>query len=301
VKPLALDEIAGPERYEALRADFRAAVIAHKRQRRLAVGEKVTLVFEDRETLRFQVQEMLRVERIRDPVLVQKELDVYNELMPGPRELSATLFVEITDAAQIRPELDRLIGIDEHVALVLGDGKDEEQIRARFDPKQMEEDRISAVQYIRFRLDPAQVERFADLGVPAGIRIDHPHYTRETGLPPAVRASLIGDLTREPEPLLPLSASEAGAPAGGDAALVFARGRVRVLRPAEPLGPGHRIVEVEPAAGLLEADAALHAEVLAVVLELARDVRNRHGRCRIQADADAPDARLRWHVLAAPR
>ena len=98
------------DRYEAVRPELRAAIIEHKRERRVPVGDRVTLVFEDRETLRWQVLEMARVEQIRDRDALQRELDVYNELVPGEDELSATLFVEIPDLERIRPELDRLIG-----------------------------------------------------------------------------------------------------------------------------------------------------------------------------------------------
>jgi len=143
VRPLTLDEIADLDTYERLRPRFHERVVALKRDRRVPVGERVTAVFENRETLRFQVQEMCRVERIADPRKVQQELDVYNELVPGENELSATLFIEITDLESIKPELDRLVGLDEHVSLWIGD----ERIPASFDPKQMEEDRISAVQY----------------------------------------------------------------------------------------------------------------------------------------------------------
>jgi len=202
VRPLSAEELVDLDRYAGLRDAYRAAVIAHKRSRRVSVGEKVTLVFEDRETLRFQVQEMLWVERIRSPRAVQHELDVYNELMPGAHELSATLFIEITERERIREELDRLIGIDEHVCLVMGEGEREERIPARFDPKQMEEERIAAVHYVRFALEEPQVERFADLRCPLRLRIDHPSYRRETPLAPETRASLLGDLCGEPEALL---------------------------------------------------------------------------------------------------
>ena len=169
MRPLSLEEIVPRDRYAALRPGFRDAIIAHKRNRRMAVGERVTLLFEDRETLRFQVQEMVWVEGIGEPEKIQREIDVYNELMPGDRELSATLFIEITDLAEIRPELERLVGLDEHVALSLGTGRDAEAIPARFDTKQFEQDRISAVQYIRFGLSDSQAHRFADLGVRAAI------------------------------------------------------------------------------------------------------------------------------------
>ena len=233
MRPLAREEIVPLAAYGGVRDAFRSAVIAHKRDRRVAVGPSVTLVFEDRETLRFQVQEMLWVERIAEPERVQHELDVYNELMPGVRELSATLFVEITEPGRIRAELDRLVGIDEHVALVLGRGAGERALRARFDAKQMDEDRISAVQYIRFALDEAAVAAFAEPESHAALRISHPNYAHEAELQGAVRASLVAGLRSDPHSLVPplpadapparargplLERRRAGGPPGGAAA-----------------------------------------------------------------------------------
>ena len=176
MKPLVLEDIVDREKYVELRPNYRAAVIDYKRSRRLAVGENITLLFEDRETLRFQVQEMVWVESITLPEKIQHEIDTYNELVPADRELSATLFIEITESAEIRAALDRLIGVDEHVSLIVGEDSEAIEIDAQFDPKQMEEDRISAVQYIRFALDPAQVRRFCDPEAPARVCIDHPNY-----------------------------------------------------------------------------------------------------------------------------
>ncbi len=298
MRPLALRELVDLDRYALLRQDYRTAVIAYKRRRRVALGEKLTLVFEDRETLRFQVQEMLWVERIRDPALVQKELDVYNELMPGERELSATLFIEITELAEIRAELDRLIGIDEHVALLLGAGAAAETIPARFDPKQLAEERISAVQYIRFPLDPPQARRLSDPAVPARLRSDHPNYAREAELPAEVRRSLLADLGGEPEPLLD-PGTQPQAPAGGS--VLFTRGRVRARRAEQPLGREHLIVEPIEAVALFEAEPALRAEVFEVVIELAREIAARHAGCRIHTDAGPAAEPMRWHVYAAPR
>ena len=207
MKPLAIEEILDAEAYEAVRDAFRRAVIEHKRNRRLPVGDRVSLIFEDRETLRFQVQEMLRAERTRTAEGIQHELDVYNELMPGEDELSATLMIEITDAVEIRPELDRLIGLDEHVALVLGEGGGEETIRATFDPRQMEEDRIAAVQYVRFPLGAEGARRFRDPDVPARVRLSHPHYAHQAGIPAPMRESLIRDLEDATPPLLDVAHS----------------------------------------------------------------------------------------------
>lgn len=290
---LGPEDILPLEDYLQVREALRDAVIAHKRDRRVAVGDRVTLVFEDRETLRWQVQEMCRVEQVRAHEAVQQELDVYNELVPGDGELSATLFIEITEAASIRAELDRLIGIDEHVALGIGD----EEVRAAFDPSQLEEDRISAVHYLRFRLSPDQAARFEDPSVPLALRIDHPHYAASTELPLATRRSLSRDLRGESPPLLDPSALPA-ARAQGQAPRQ--RGRARVLPASAPRGPGHRVVAaVDEEVSFAEADAALLADVFALVQEVAREVRDAHGGCRVSLDGSARP--LRVHIEPARR
>jgi hypothetical protein len=297
MRPLARDEIIPLAVYPRVRDAFRSAVIAHKRARRLAVGPSVTLVFEDRETLRFQVQEMLLVERIDEPERVQHELDVYNELMPGRRELSATLFVEITEPGRIRAELDRLIGIDEHVALVLDAGADQRALRARFDTKQLDEDRISAVQYIRFALDEADVAALADPERYAAVRISHRNYGHEAALPGAVRESLVAGLRADPPSLVPPLPAERDA----EPEVLYSGGGVRVVRPVAPQRPGHLIVESNtplPSAG--EIDAALWNALSEAVRRTASDAARRHGGCRVVADF-APGAPLRWHILPRPR
>jgi hypothetical protein len=259
----------------------------------MAVGERVTLVFEDRETLRWQIQEMCRVEEIRDRSAVQREVDVYNELLPGEGELSATLFVEITDAERIRAELDRLIGIDEHVTLLIGD----ERVRARFDEKQMEEDRISAVQYIRFALTPDLAARFQDASVPASVAIDHPAYVREARIPGPVRTSLAAGLSGDPTPLVDPSWVNGEA---RDAAPrpVAEHGRARAVRADRPRGRDHWVVEArEPDAPPFEsADSELLADVLVLAQRLARELRRSHGSCRVSFDTSAE--RLRCEVIA---
>lgn len=291
MSPLTLDEIVSLDRYDELRPAYREAVIRHKRDRRLAVGDRVTLVFEDHETLRFQVQEMCWIERIRDPAKVQAEIDVYNELLPQDDELSATLFVEITDVPEIRPELDRLIGIDEHVSIALGD----DVIRARFDPKQLEEDRISAVQYIRFAFSADQARRFREAG--ARVRIDHPNYRCDTEIPAAVQESLARGLSAAPETLLEVPPGSAVGRAADE--ILSETPRVRVVRPAHPVGPGHVVVEpVDESAGLLTADPDLLAEILDAVRAAAREMAARHGRCRVQTEVGPDAGRPRWHVLA---
>jgi hypothetical protein len=294
VKPLAPDELLDLDAYEEAREAYRDAVIDLKARRRLAVGDRVSLVFENRETLRFQVQEMLRIERIRDPQGIQRELDIYNELVPGEGELSATLFVEITESSRIRQELDRLVGIDEHVSLVLGEGAYAEEIAARFDPKQLEEERISAVQYLKFRVPPRWLPRLADPGVPARVRIDHPSYRCEGEIPPPMRESLLADLTGEPATLLDARAFERRSPPGE--VILRETGRLRVLRPVRPLAPGHLIVEAKrPDASLLSAPPELLSEMLCEVQGLARELADERGGCRITVQAEATP--LRWHLL----
>jgi hypothetical protein len=294
VRPLAADELLDLDAYEEARAAYRDAVIELKGRRRLAVGDRVSLVFENRETLRFQVQEMLRIERIRDPASVQRELDVYNELVPGAGELSATLFVEITESSRIRQELDRLVGIDEHVSLVLGAGADAEEIPARFDPKQLEEERISAVQYLKFRVPRRWLAGLADPGVRACVRIDHPNYRCEADLPAPLRESLLEDLTGEPPPLLDARAAERPRPPGEE--VLRETAGLRVVRPARPLARGHLIVEARRRdVSLLSAPRELRDELMEEVQRLARELADAHGGCRITLQAEA--APLRWHLL----
>jgi hypothetical protein len=294
VKPLRLEEIAGVEAYAEVRDEYRRALIAYKQCRRLAVGEQVTLLFEDRETLRFQVQEMLRVEQIDAPDRVQHELDVYNQLMPGERELSATLFVEIEEASRIRPELDRLIGIDEHVALRIG----ERRVRAAFDPKQMEEERISAVQYIRFALDAGDVERLADARVAAAIAIDHPNYACEAALEGPLRESLVSGLRADPPSLLPASALRAREPLHA----LFEVGRLRVLA----RGDDRLELFVVPAAPRSGADWLAGTEAFGAELEDAlrracAEVIARAGAARVELRLASDGAPLGWRVSAATR
>jgi hypothetical protein len=291
VKPLGLDEIVDLDAYEALREDYRRRVQEAKRARRVGVGDRVTLLFENRETVRFQVQEMMRVERIRAPERVQHELDVYNELVPGDGELSATMFLEITESDRIRAELDLLLGIDACVFLEIG----AERIRARFDERQLDEDRISAVHYLRFAMPADAAARLADPSVAARVAIDHRHYRHDAVLAPAVRASLAADLVGEPAPLL--VAPEGASIVEASAPFVTASGRIRVRRADTPSGRGHVVVEpVEPIATWSEAPSLLETELLAEVRRVASDLQARFGKSRVVCDLHAPT--LRWHVFA---
>jgi len=187
---IRLDDILDLTAYEKVRPEFRSRMIALKDRRRVAVGDRLSFLFENRETVIAQIQEMMRAERIVDPEKLQHEIDVYSELLPRDGQLSATLMIEIPERDQIKPQLDRLVGIDEHVFLDIGDTT----VSATFDAKQFEEDRISAVQYVRFPLSSAQVAGLAGAATSVVLRVDHPNYKHETALSPEVCAELASDL-----------------------------------------------------------------------------------------------------------
>ncbi|MFM8410575.1 MAG: DUF3501 family protein [Alphaproteobacteria bacterium] len=190
MRKVTLEDLSGLSRYAGERDRTRARIIEIKRDRRISVGDRVTIVFENFETVRFQVQEMVFVEKISDIDEIRDECAVYNALLPGDRELSATLFVEIVEPGRIADELNRLVGIDEHVVLSI-DGID---VPGRFEPGRSREDRISAVQYLRFPLSEAATTALAREGTPVKLRIDHPSYRAETVLADSQRASLASDL-----------------------------------------------------------------------------------------------------------
>ncbi len=185
-------DILGPSRYTPMRDEFRARVIALKKHRRVIAGDRVSLVFENRDTLVFQIEEMLRAEHMTDEAGIQAEIDVYNSMMPDESSLTATLFVELprSNEVDVRAELGKLVGIDEHVTLHIGP----HAVRAEFEPGRQEEDRISAVQYTRFHLPPAAREALRTAGTPVKLAITHPNYQHSIDLPEDARASLAKDL-----------------------------------------------------------------------------------------------------------
>jgi hypothetical protein len=175
---LTLDDIADVRAYERERDEFRRHVVALKKRRRIGVGPFVTLVFENRDTIRFQVQEMARVEKILSDEGIQAELDTYNPLVPEPGHLAATLFVELTDEYAMREWLPRLVGIETAVELRLGAGPDAEAVRCTVDPD--------------FALTAEQIDRL-EAG-PARLALAHPAYDHEVELSDDNRAELVADL-----------------------------------------------------------------------------------------------------------
>jgi Protein of unknown function (DUF3501) len=190
MKKVAMDDIIGFAAYEQIREKFRQRIIELKQRRRVSVGDKVTLLFENRDTVIFQVQEMVRAERIADLDKIREEIDVYNELIPEPGELSATLFLEIEDQARLRERLLQFLGIDETVYLKVGN----HSIHARFEEGRSKQDKISAVQYVKFPFPEAALQAFTK-GEKAELVIDHPNYKESVPIEPETRQSLTEDLT----------------------------------------------------------------------------------------------------------
>lgn len=191
MQKVTVNDIVGLERYERIRDQVRHNVITLKNVRRVGVGNSITFVFENQETVKFQIQEILRAEHITDLDQTRSEIDVYNELLPDDGELSATMLIEITEQAQIRPQLVSLIGIDKAVSLHIGK---QFIIPAVFEAGRSKEDNLSAVQYVRFAFSPEAKAAFHDERQEAAIVIDHPHYQARTVLQPETRQALATEL-----------------------------------------------------------------------------------------------------------
>lgn len=169
MKLVELSEIKNIADYEAERESLRPAMLAVKEKRRVRVGDHLTFLFENRDTVRYQVQEMMRIERITKPQDVEHELETYNELIPGKGELSASLLIEYETPAERDVHLKQLLGLDKHIWIEAGG----ERTAATFDDRQIGDTRISSVQYVKFHLSPVQV---ADWPNGAAIVVDHPYY-----------------------------------------------------------------------------------------------------------------------------
>ena len=192
MKELIQTDLLSAADYEPQREQFRAQIIALKQRRRISVGPLITLVFENRETLRFQTQEMIRVEHILEPHKVQEELDVYNALMPGSGELSATLLIEITEQDRMKEWLDVFMGLDHGETVAIRAGT--EQAFGEFEGGHSHETKISAVHFVRFRPTTSMTTAFADLHVPVALTVHHHAYHAEAPVPGSMREEWLSDL-----------------------------------------------------------------------------------------------------------
>jgi Protein of unknown function (DUF3501) len=188
---LTLDDIKDLREYERERDEFRRHIVEMKKRRRVQLGDLLTITFENTDTMRFQVQEMARIERMLTDEQIRNELDTYNQLIPDPNELSGTLFVEIDNKERLYEWLPKLVGIERAVSIWLHDGssmpstpEDEERLTR--------EETTTTVHYLKFRFTPEQVDAFA--AGPVRIVVDHPNYNAVVELTEEQRSELVEDL-----------------------------------------------------------------------------------------------------------
>ena len=189
VRPITRLDIKGPAMYAHIRDDYRHRVIELKKARRVIIGPTLELVFDNRLTLTMQIEEICRLENLVRDDQIQTEIDLTNQLMPTETSLAATLFVPLPQDDQIKEKLGKLVGIDEHVVLHLG----AHAIRAAFEPGRSTEDRISAVQYMRFPLTARDRAVLSDPTTRLAVEVDHPNYHYRVDCSDELRASLAAD------------------------------------------------------------------------------------------------------------
>ena len=190
---LTVEDLMGLERYARERPAFRARLLEHKRDRKLAVGPNVTWSFEDRLTMQYQVQEMLRAERIFEPEGIREELDAYNPLIPDGSNWKATLLIEFPDIEERQRQLAKLMGLEDRCWVQVR-GHDRVYAIADEDLERENAEKTSAVHFLRFELTPAMVSSLKS-GAMLGAGVDHDHYRHSIDpIPEPVRAALLHDL-----------------------------------------------------------------------------------------------------------
>jgi len=191
MRKLTFDDIKDLREYERERDEFRRHIVEMKKCRRVQLGDLLTITFENTDTMRFQIQEMARIERMLTDEQIQNELDTYNQLIPDPNQLSGTLFIEIDDKERLYEWLRKLVGIKRAVSIWLHDGssvpstpEDEERLTR--------EETTTTVHYLKFSFTPDHVDAFA--AGPVRVVVDHPNYNAVVELTEEQRSELVGDL-----------------------------------------------------------------------------------------------------------
>lgn len=193
MKKIAIDDLQSNEAYEAQRPAFRKAMIEHKNNRRVELGPNATLHFEDYMTMRYQVQELMRVENINSVDDIREELEAYNPLIPDGKNLKVTFMIEYPDEDERRQQLARLIGIENKIGIKI-DGLEPVFPIANEDLERSTDEKTSSVHFLRFEFHEQAIE-VARNGAPWSITCDHENYRHETILPDNVRASLVKDFS----------------------------------------------------------------------------------------------------------
>jgi hypothetical protein len=189
IRPITRADIKGPAIYAGMRDAYLKRMIELKKARRIDVGPFVFVVFDNRLTLTMQVEEVCRLENLVRDDQIQAEIDQQNALMPDERSLAATLFVPLPQDVDVKTEMGKLVGLDEHVILHVGP----HALRAQFEPGRSTDERISAVQYLRFPLPADARAALAQPGTRIELEIDHPAYTHRAAAIDELRASLAKD------------------------------------------------------------------------------------------------------------
>jgi hypothetical protein len=193
MQKLSRDDLFSLEKYAEVRPEFRARVMAHKKNRQLPIGPNATLYFEDALTMQYQIQEMLRIERIFEASGIQEELDAYNPLIPDGSNWKATFMMEYPDEEERRVQLKKLLGIERHVWAQVADFARITPV-ADEDLEREDEEKTASVHFLRFELTPEMAEAVKN-GAPVSMGIDHPAYTHAAEpIAQNVRDSLAEDL-----------------------------------------------------------------------------------------------------------
>ena len=174
MKPIILSDLMNIIEYEKVRNDYRSELMDYKKMRRISLGPNITITFENRKTMKFQIQEMMRAERMVHDNQIQEEIDVYNSLLPLVNGLSATLFIEVTDEAQIRPVLNQFIGLTEGKAVYFEIA--DQKVYAEFETGREESNKISSVHYIQFNFNATAKAAFFDNPESVKLIIDYKNY-----------------------------------------------------------------------------------------------------------------------------
>ena len=190
MKPVSLADILDIAQYEKQRHGLRPRYLDLKARRRVSVGPHMTLLWENRATAWYQIEEMMRIERIVDEQAIQREIDTYNDLVPGDGELKATILIEFPEVVERDAKLRELVGLERSVHLRVSGVH---EVPAAFDTRQMSTEKLSSVHFVTFRLgDAARAALLA--GAPAEVVVTHPAYRARTVLGPEVLAELVSDL-----------------------------------------------------------------------------------------------------------
>jgi hypothetical protein len=182
MKPVERQEIVDYETYGEIRSKFREDVIKQKTDRRIHLGDYLTFLFENHDTVRYQIQEMMRVEQMVREADIVHEIETYNDLLGGPGELGCTLLIEIDDPGERDRFLTKWLALPEHIFVKLQNG---DKVYAQFDPRQVGETRLSSVQYLKFDTNGEP---------PVALGVDHPDLTAEVDLSASQRKALTQDL-----------------------------------------------------------------------------------------------------------